>query len=378
MNGLARIKTSSWASAWLALGLLIGLAACGGGGDSSPPMSVSVKSASSTVAAGASAQVTATVLNDSSNEGVTWSVSCSAAPCGSVQPNFTLTGVATTYTASAPTNSPGFTVTITATAVRNPAISGTVKVAISEPIWVSVSIPAQTTVPPSAGVQVTATVGNDPAMKGVTWSVGCSVSPCGTVSPTTTPSGVATTYTAPPGLAPAQPVTITATSVSDPKQAATTPSIQIGSSAQINVVPSSATIPGGATAQLTATLLNYPLGGGFTWTVSCSAASCGSVSPTSSASGATVTYTAPAVMGTLQVTVTAASATSASIQASTTIEVSGVTVGVVPMSALLPLNISQQFTATVNNDIATKGVTWALTQNAAPCSPACGTVNPVS
>jgi predicted dienelactone hydrolase len=80
----------------------------------------------------------------------------------------------------------------------------------------------------------------------------------------------------------------------------------------------------------------------------------------------------------LQVTVTATSATSASVQASTSIDVQPVTVGMVPISALLPLNASQKFTATVGYDIANKGVTWALTQNGAPCSPACGTVNAAS
>jgi predicted dienelactone hydrolase len=51
---------------------------------------------------------------------------------------------------------------------------------------------------------------------------------------------------------------------------------------------------------------------------------------------------------------------------------------VVPVAALAPLNSSQKFTATVGYDIANKGVTWALTQNGAQCSPACGTVSPGS
>ena len=76
--------------------------------------------------------------------------------------------------------------------------------------------------------------------------------------------------------------------------------------------------------------------------------------------------------------VPATSATSASVQASTHLEVPVVTVGVMPISALLPLDISQKFTATVGNDSANNGVTWALTQNGAPCSPACGSVNPSS
>ncbi len=378
MKGPAGNRISSWASACLALGLSIWLAACGGGGDS-PPVTVSVTSASSAVAAGGSVQVTATVQNDSANGGVTWTVSCSAPQCGYLSVTTSPSDDANTvYTAPAPGNSSNFPVTITATSISNRAVSGKVNVQIVEPISVSVSTPAQSTLLPNASVQVTATVGNDPASKGVNWSVGCSVSPCGIVSPTTTPSGVATTYTAPQGLAPEQSVTITATSVSDPNQNAWT-SVQIGWSIQIDVVPSPPTVAGGATAQMTATLSNAPLGGGFNWTVSCSAASCGSMSPASSASGVTVTYTAPPPPpAPLQVSVTATSATSASVQASTSVTVPAVTVGVVPVSALAPLNSSQKFTATVGYDIANKGVTWALTQNGVPCSPACGTVSPTS
>jgi len=380
-EGFARNRVLRWAVGCPALGLLLVLSACGGDSGSTPPLTVSVTSASSTVGAGASAQVTATVANDSSNAGVTWTVSCSSAPCGSVAPSATLSGVAATYTAPAASNSSGFTVTIIATAVNNPAVSGSLKLGISEPIRVSVSTPNPTTLLPSVSVQVTATVVNDAAKKGVSWSVSCNASPCGTVSPATTASGVAATYTAPQGLAPSQTVTITATSVSESGVAANT-SVQIGWSIQINVVPSPATVAGGATAQIMATLLNDPLGGGFSWTASCSAASCGSVSPASSASGATVTYTAPTppppTGPPLQVTVTATSATSASVQASVSVEVPAVTVGVVPISVLLPLNTSQQFSATVGYDAAEKGVTWALSQNGAICSPACGTVSPAS
>ena len=380
MNGPAKNHISNWTTACLAVGLSIGLASCGGGGDSSLPLSVSVKSAYSTVAVGASTQVMATVLNDSANQGVTWSVSCSGSDngCGVLSTYRTASGVAATYTADLPDAASGAKVTIAATAVSNPAISGTVDVEISGPIWVGVSTPTPATLPPGASIQLTGNVAHDPASQGVTWSVGCQVSPCGTISPTTTASGVATTYTAPPGLAPAEPVTITAASVSDPNQSAAA-TVQIGWSIQLDVVPSSATVAGGATAQITATLLNDPLEGGFSWTVSCPAASCGSVLPTASASGATVTYTAPPPPpGSLPVTVTATSATSASVQASTSITVSSVTVGVAPVTALLPLSTSQKFTATVGYDIANKGVTWALTQSGAPCSPACGTVSPTS
>ena len=67
---------------------------------------------------------------------------------------------------------------------------------------------------------MTATVANDNANAGVTWSVTCGSAQCGSFSPTTTPSGTATTYTAP--AAPPSPatVTVTATSVSDTTKSA--------------------------------------------------------------------------------------------------------------------------------------------------------------
>ncbi len=68
----------------------------------------------------------------------------------------------------------------------------------------------------STGFTVTAS--NDPAGRGVTWSVsgsGCLALTCGSVSPGGTPSGVATTYTAPGTVPSPAAVTLTATSVSD-------------------------------------------------------------------------------------------------------------------------------------------------------------------
>ncbi len=80
---------------------------------------------------------------------------------------------------------------------------------------VSVS-PSVSTVQANATQQVTATVTNDSANKGVTWTVSCSSVPCGGVSPTSTPSGTPTTYTPPVTLPAANlSVTLTATSVTD-------------------------------------------------------------------------------------------------------------------------------------------------------------------
>ena len=84
------MKRSTFSSlVWLALVLTLAIAGCGGSSSSSvkenqSPVTVSVALDPSTVPAGGSAQVTATVSNDSASKGVTWTVSCSAAPCGSV------------------------------------------------------------------------------------------------------------------------------------------------------------------------------------------------------------------------------------------------------------------------------------------------------
>jgi len=76
---------------------------------------------------------------------------------------------------------------------------------------------AQSSLSPNATDAITATVSNDSAAKGVTWS--CTpASSCGSFNPTATASGTATTYTAPGA---AGSVTVTATSVSDTTKTAT-------------------------------------------------------------------------------------------------------------------------------------------------------------
>jgi hypothetical protein len=94
-----------------------------------PPATLSV----STTAQASTAQIAATVTNDSANAGVNWS--CTPAPsCGSsssFSPNPTPSGTATTYTA--PSSVPaGGTVTLTATSVTDPT-----KRANSSPILIT-------------------------------------------------------------------------------------------------------------------------------------------------------------------------------------------------------------------------------------------------
>jgi dienelactone hydrolase len=339
------------------------------------PISVSVSPTSATVQAGATVQLTTTLLYDFDGKGVTWTVSCSATSCGGVSPSATGAGTATTYTAPSTPPASGLSVTVKATSVADQMASASATITVPGNT-VSV-VPATATVEAGATAKFTATVGNDPSNTGVTWTVSCSSAPCGTVSPSSTPSGTATIYTA-PSTRPASDltVTLTATSVADPMSFASA-AIDVPT-ITVSVVPASATVEAGTTAQFTTTVGNDPSNNGVTWTVSCSATSCGSVSPTATSSGTATTYTAPstAPASSLTVDLTATSMADSTKLGSATITVPAIGVSVAPSSALLPVNITQQFTATVTFDSSNKGVTWTLTQNGATCSSACGAVSP--
>src|SRR2546425_1217502 len=95
-------RTASFALALLGFTSVTIIAGCGGGGSPTitvPPLTVSVSADSTSVLAGGQANFTATVSNDPSGRGVTWTVSCSASLCGSVSSNATPSGTAITYTA---------------------------------------------------------------------------------------------------------------------------------------------------------------------------------------------------------------------------------------------------------------------------------------
>ena len=198
--------------------------ACSGGTGSGPnppsnPISVTFLNAPATsLNTSTSTGLIAIVSNDSDNAGVTWKVSCAGSSCGTISPASTASGVSTTYTAPSAVPSPA-TVTVTATSVTDStkSVSASITITAAAPPAIAVSF---TTQPPSSMVVNTAasfgaTVSNDTKNSGVTWSVACGSAQCGTVNPTSTASGVATTYTAPSVVPTPATVTITATSVSD-------------------------------------------------------------------------------------------------------------------------------------------------------------------
>jgi len=325
---------------------------------------------------GSSGQFSAQVNNDPNNAGVSWTVSCSPGPCGSVSPTTTPSGTSTVYTAPATPPASNLTVTLTATSVTDPTKTSPAQITIPS-VGLSLS-PSTANVLEGASTPVTATVAGDPSNKGVTWAVSCATAPCGSVAPAATASGVAMTYTAPGPPASDLAVSVTATSVSNALAVAaasiTVPAITV------DTEPSSTNVVATTTQQFTATVGNDPANQGVTWTVSCSPAPCGSVAPTSTASGAATTYTAPALSpNNLTVTVTATSVTDPTKAGSATVTVPAITVSALsPVSGIIPINATQDFSATVNYDPTNGGVNWTLTQNGTNCAPACGTLSPAS
>jgi hypothetical protein len=173
----------------------------------------------------ATASVIAVVSNDPSNAGVTWSVSCLSAPCGTITPIQTASGVAAIYTAPptvpSPNPPPGLPVNITACATASCInVVSTVTVDIIAPVAVKITqgIP-NNTITQGSSAPLAATVSNDTASAGVDWTVTCGSAPaCGSFSVTHTASGSPTIFAAPSSVPAGGTLTITATSTTDPTE----------------------------------------------------------------------------------------------------------------------------------------------------------------
>jgi len=386
---MSRKNTSALATALMAGVLAVGNFGCGSG--ASAPISVSLSNTTATVEVGATAQFKATVTNDGANAGVNWIVSCPAQPCGSVSPTSTASGASTTYT---PPNSQTSTLTVslTATSVSDATKSQTAIITVPA---VTISL-SSTSANLQLGAQApfSATVTNDGANAGVNWTVSCPQAACGSVSLAQTGSGAATTYTA-PSAPPAGnlAVTLTATSATDSAVVAsatiTVPGILIA------VSPNNPSVESGGTQQFTATVTGDPSNGGVTWQVvmphySCNPITrrcyrngyavcghCGAVSPSSTASGAPITYTAPGTAP-LSAYLQAISVTNGAAWSVVPINLLPISVTVSSTAASVALKATVKVSATVANDATNKGVTWTLAQNGVACAPGCGTIAPTS
>ena len=172
-----------------------------------------VSPASSTLQPGQSQSFTASLQNDTRNNGVSWSIvssGCIAPSCGTLS-NATATSV--TYTAPTAVPSPA-TISLQATSVADvtKSASAAITLVAAPPISVSVN-PASASVQMSSSTVFTASVLNDSQNKGVIWSLSgaaCSGASCGTPTNQTMSS---TTYTAPASAPTVFTVTLTASSI---------------------------------------------------------------------------------------------------------------------------------------------------------------------
>jgi hypothetical protein len=236
------------------------------------------------------------------------------------------------------------------------------------PISVSFSVPSSPAVSVQAdlGTQnFTAAVSGDAQNKGVNFTLagsGCNGSSCGTLA-NTTPTTV--TYIA-PAAPPASTVVLTAASVADPSKTAAV-TITVTPAVAVAIAPSGAqTVQAHTgTRNFSATVSNDPQNAGVMWMLTgagCNAATCGILSGASSASGASITYTAPPVApNPAEVTLTATSVTDKNQVSSVTITVSpAISVGILPANPTVAINMPLQLTATTNYDAQNAGVMWSL------------------
>lgn len=225
-------------------------------------------------------------------------------------------------------------------------------------IVVSVSVEDQT-VAAGATTAVTARVSNDDAGRGVTWTASCQEEPCGSVSPTTTASGEAATYTAPESLpASDQTITIKATSVSDTARSG---SADIAFAAiHVNIDPPDAIVDAGSKQVLSASVENDATDGGVTWTMTPESGAGTLDSPKDQS----VTYVAPddAPASDVPITITATSKTDTRQLGTARITLPAPVLVIDPASATLDAGDSQVFAAALRHDPspAALDVTWSI------------------
>jgi hypothetical protein len=356
-------------------------------------ITINLSGSATTVSTGGTITFTAAVSNDSANGGVTWTAACGTqGGCGSFSPTTTASNVATTYTAPA-TVPAGGTVQITATSVTNPSITSISQITVTgtvvgPPITVSVT-PATASTAINQTVALAATVANDSANAGVTWSLSCgstATGACGSVNPTQTASGAATTYQAPAAVPTGGTVTVTATSVTDTTVSSSstitiTASGGGGGTITVTVSPATVNLVESTTQPFTATVLNDNGGTNqVNWTATCGGGSCGSFAPATTTSGVATTYTAPSSPGTVTITATSATNNTSAASATATITAppANITVALTtkpPASVTTSANVN--LAAVVTGDSATNPkVDWTATCGSSATG-ACGTFSPV-
>ena len=281
------------------------------------PVALSLNATIASVATSATAKFTATVANDTQNQGVTWALSgagCTGTKCGTLSASSSPSGAAVTYTAPAAIPSPP-TVTLTATSVTDAtkSVVATITIASTATISIAVSPTSASVTAPGGTKNFTATVSNDGQNKGVSWTLsgaGCSGAACGKLSASTSASGAAITYTAPAAVPSPATITLKAASVTDTsKTASATITLTGGSSGgsvSVTITPKRGGLTVSQNLNFTATVTNDVGAAGVTWSASgtsCSGAACGTFKNVTATSA---TFVAGTTAGVVNVTATSA------------------------------------------------------------------------
>ncbi len=271
--------------------------------------------------------------------------------------NNALFTVAVTNSAGSATSSPA---TLDVAAAAAPAAPAAVAISVS---------PTSTTVTAGATQQFTATV-TGISNTSVTWGVsgaGCKGAVCGTIS-----SGGL--YTSPSRAPSHATVSVTATSVADPKKSASASvTIVAAVAVLVSISPTSASVPAVGMQSFTATVTGAS-NTAVAWSLSgpgCSGSACGTLST----NGLSAVYAAPSVAPSpsgVNVIVTSAADPSKSASATVTV-VPAIVITVSPTSASVATGATQQLSASVTGTSNT-GATWTV--KGSGCSgTACGVIN---
>ncbi len=357
-----RLKTfarSSLRISFSGFAALIFLSGCGGnnsGSNSKPPpaISVSVSPATLSLSGGGTQAFSATVSNDSSNAGVTWSIGTGV---GTLSASSS-TGV--TYTAPSVVGAAA-TVTLTATSNTDGTKSAAATITLNPIVVTFSTVTTGITLDSGQTLGLTAAVASDSSASGATFTV----SSAGTVNPTSAAGNApATTLTATGKTA--STVTVTATSVKDITKSASTAAIVVNpaltittaagplTAAQISTAYSGATIAAsGGTAPIAFAIASGSLPTGLTLN-----SSTGVLSGTPTGSTGTSTFSVKA---------TDSATTPVSVTSGTyTIAVSPVSLVWITSGTLATGTVGTAYTQTLASTGGTGAITYTLNSGTLP------------
>ena len=372
--------------------LILTLAGCsagagggGNGGGNGNSVSVTITNKVASVQAGTGAiSFSATVQNDSSNSGVTWSLTANGTNCSPTCGALSAaTTASVTYTppssaGASPNNQP----TVTATSVAKTSKSDSDTVTISAALTVTITNKFTTVNTGSSAFVVNATVQNDSTNSGVSWTLttngaACSAA-CGTLTGATTTS---VTY-APPSTVQTPPnITLTATSVHDNSKSDSDSFTIVKPAISVTIGNKVSTVYAhGSEIFFSVNVDNDPTNSGVTWRLTASGSSCspgcGTISGGHSAAIFTPPNSVPSPATATLTAVSSADGTKSDFDTFTIAPAPPVSVTVSQVTSVLAGGSGITFSANIQNDpSSTPTVNWTLTVGGTSCAPStCGSL----